>query len=50
MTRNENSDDLWLQTSTKRLKVQIGHSGIWAADICYYQTCNDRSVYVCLFL
>ena len=26
ITRNENSDDLWLQTAAKRLKVQIRHS------------------------
>ena len=33
MTRNETSNDLWLQTATKRLKVQISHSDMWAADV-----------------
>ena len=32
MTRNENSDDLWLQTAAKYLKVQISNSDMWAAD------------------
>ena len=32
MTRNENSDDPWLQTPAKRLKVKIGNSDISAAD------------------
>ena len=29
MTRHKNSDDLWLQTAAKHLKVQISHSDIW---------------------
>ena len=33
MTRNENSNDLWLQTAAKRLKLQISNSDIWAADV-----------------
>ena len=35
MTRNENSDDLWWQTTGKRLEVQIGHSDMWAPDILF---------------
>ena len=30
MTRTENSDDLWLQTAAKLLKVQINSSDMWA--------------------
>ena len=30
MTRNENSDDLWLQTAAKLLKMQINSSDMWA--------------------
>ena len=37
MTRNQNSDDLWLQTEVKRLKVQISHSDMWVADFPYYK-------------
>ena len=32
MTHNENSDDPWLQTAAKCLKVQISNSDMWAAD------------------
>ena len=39
MTRNQNSDDLWLQTEVKRLKVQISHSDMWVADFPYYKIC-----------
>ena len=46
MSRNENSDDLWLQTAAKSLKVQISHSDMWAADVFYYKTCYDRFFYV----
>ena len=45
MTRNKNPDDLWLQIAVKRLKVQIIHSDMWVADVFYYKTCYDRSVY-----
>ena len=45
MARNENSDDLWLQIAAKRLKVQIIHSDMWVADVFYYKTCYNRSVY-----
>ena len=33
MSRNENSNDLRLQTAAKRLKVQISNSDMWAADV-----------------
>ena len=33
MSRNENSNDPWLQTAAKRLKVQISNSDMWAADV-----------------
>ena len=33
MSRNENSNDSWLQTAAKRLKVQISNSDMWAADV-----------------
>ena len=33
MSRNENSDDPWLQTTAKRLKVQISNSDMWAAYV-----------------
>ena len=45
MTHNENSNDSWLQTAAKYLKVQLSHSDMWAADIFYYKTCYDRFVY-----
>ena len=45
MTPDENSDDMWLQTAAKRLKVQISHSDMWAVDVFYYKTCYDRFVY-----
>ena len=46
MTRNEDSDDLWLQTSAKRLKVQISHSDM-GCSVFYYKTCCDRFFYFC---
>ena len=45
MTCNENSNDLWLQTAAKLLKVQISYSDTWAADAFYYKTCDDRFVF-----
>ena len=33
MSRSENSNDSWLQTAAKRLKVQISNSDMWAADV-----------------
>ena len=45
MTRNENSDDLWLQTLAKRLKVQVSHSDMSASDVFYYKTCYNRFAY-----
>ena len=47
MTRNENSDDPWLQTPAKRLKVQIGNSDISAADDFLSQSLLRK---ICLFL
>ena len=47
ITRNENSNNLWLQAAPKRLKVQISHSDMWAIDAFYYKTCSDRFVYFC---
>ena len=41
MTSNENSNDPWLQTAAKRLKVQISNSDMWAADVFYHKTCYD---------
>ena len=38
MSRNENSNDSWLQTAAKRLKVQISNSDMWAADVFYHKT------------
>ena len=45
MTRNENSDDSWLQTATKRLKVHISNSDMRAADFFYHNIFYDRDVY-----
>ena len=45
MNRNENSDDVWLQTAAKRLKVQVSHSDMWATAIFYYKTCYDKFFY-----
>ena len=47
MTRNENSDDPWLQTPAKCLKVQIGNSDISAADDFLSQSLLRE---ICLFL
>ena len=45
MTRNENSNDLRLQTAAERLKIQISHSDMCAEDGFYYKTCYDRLVH-----
>ena len=33
---------MWLQTAAKRLKVQISHCDMWAADVFYYKICYGR--------
>ena len=38
MSRNENSNDLRLQTVAKLLKVQISNSDMCAADVFYHKT------------
>ena len=38
MSRNENSNDLRLQTAAKLLKVQISNSDMCAADVFYHKT------------
>ena len=38
MSLNEKSNDPWLQTAAKRLKVQISNSDMWAADVFYHKT------------
>ena len=46
MARNENSDDPWLQTAAKHLKVQIRYSDMLSGAFLL----QNMSRYVCLFL
>ena len=45
MTRNENSNDLRLQTAAERLKIQISHSDMCTEDGFYFKICYDRLIH-----
>ena len=44
MCHFNSSNELWLQTATKRSKVLIRHSYMWAADVFYDRSCYGRFV------
>ena len=46
MTRIENSNDPWLETAAKRVKVQTSNSIMWTADV-FFMT---RPVTIALFI